>query len=288
MRVLFLLVLAVQTGWAAVQPVELAPEAPEGVRWRRRWGGVLEITAPEGKRTVVSLARFQTNPPGSRSYVIQGEASCRNVGGTAYLELWNHFRGKNPAFSRTLAPSGPARGFTGSETWRPFVLPFARDGSVLEPAFAELNLVFPQGGSVSLRNVGMVTFQSGVELAAYLGSPIVFEEAGSKAWWSSTQALFAGALWGGAVILLLVYMGRFREPPLYRAMVAVGGSGGLLLLFGMVALLARQPSTVILPLLGAGTLQLLLALRLRQRLQLRRQMIKLQAALREMGHPPLN
>ncbi len=283
MRVLFLLVLAVQTGWAAVQPVELAPEAPEGVHWRRRWGGELEIRVPEGqgRKTVVQLARLQTSPPGTRSYAIQGEVSCRDVGGVAYLELWNHFPGKGSAFSRTLAPSGPARGFSGSEDWRPFVLPFARDGSTLEPAFVELNLVFPQGGSISLRHVRLVTFESGVELATFLHSPIALEE--PKAWWSSTQALWGGILWGGALILLLVYMGRFREGPLYGLMVAAGGSGGLLLLFGVVAFFVRQPSTVIFPLWGAGGLQILLALRLRQRLQRCQQMVKLQAALRGMG-----
>lgn len=290
-RILFLLLFSVSAGFAG-DAIVLQPEIPEGVQLRHRRRGAIEVTVPGGReeKTVIRLAKLELPPVGNGMYAIQGEVSYSKVEGTAFLELWNHFPGKGALFSRTLSRRGPTRGFSEAESWRPFLLPFPREGSPNDPSIAELNLVFPKGGSVTLRRVRLEKFPNPVDLATLLSKPLELEPFDEDAWWTPPQAVVGGLLWSGVLLLLMLFIGRLKEheAALYhqkinRVIVWTAGVGGALVLAGVVAAGLEQLSAVQFPLWGLGVLQILIALRLGQRLRMTQQMVKLQAELREMG-----
>jgi hypothetical protein len=95
-------------------------------------------------------------------YQVTGEVRYENVG-TGFLEMWSHFPPTQPGqpegsyFSRTLGEVGPMRKLEGSSAWRSFILPFDPTGASGPPTRLELNIVLPDGGTVWLRNVRLLT-----------------------------------------------------------------------------------------------------------------------------------
>lgn len=225
--------------------VELITKAP-GKTYNR-----IRITNPSDEPFTVTLLTIEHPPITRATYALTGMARCERVKDKAYLELWRHMPGRDPAFSRTLAEAGPMRHFQGSCDWRPFVLPYyAREG---QPAPERLvfNLVLPAQGVVELGTVRLAQYRQGED-------PITLT-AERDAWWGGRAAgLLGGVLGGvlgclGGLFGLLAGTGRARGfvTSALKALILVGL---MMLALAAVALALGQPSIVWYPPLLLGVL----------------------------------
>lgn len=123
-------------------------------------GGTFEISA--GTDAVVPVLKDTKPGLSPVPYQVTGEVRYENVG-TGFLEMWSHFPPTQPGlpegsyFSRTLGEVGPMQKLEGSSAWRSFILPFDPTGASGPPTRLELNIVLPDGGTVWLRNIRLLT-----------------------------------------------------------------------------------------------------------------------------------
>ena len=169
--------------------------------------------------------------------------------GDGYLELWNHFPGYGPFFSRTVEDRGPMRALRGSSDWREFVLPFYITGNRdTSPTRLVLNVVLPGKGTVYLGPLRLVQYHGAADPMTAAG-----------AWWSDRTAGWLGGIGGsmlgvlGGVIGLLGGRGKARRlvVALLGFMLVVGVAS---LIAGLIALLRSQPYGVYYPLVLLGIL----------------------------------
>ncbi len=195
----------------------------------------LRVANDTGSPITLTVLTIEEPSVGDSAYAIQGQVRYENVQGKAYLETLNYFAGPAPSFARTLASSGPMRDLEGSSPWRRFVLPMQIGPSAKKgPSKIEFNVVLPGKGTVELGPVQLVQ------------SPNIAQAMTTSAWWSEpTSGLvygIGGSLMGlcGGVIGALAGMGRARRLilPMMRTSAALGG---VVALFGLVALLSGQP-----------------------------------------------
>ena len=212
----------------------------------------LELKNPEPVARTLSL--FKLDHPGiTRSrYAIVGEVRHEAVEGTGYLEMWSTFAQKGSFFSRTLAPSGPSQGLSGSSPWRSFALSFDAAGAAAPPETLAVNLTLPGRGTVYLGPLRLVQYADDENPLAAAG-----------AWWGPRTAGRVGGIVGsllgcmGAVMGVLAGRGRGRA-------IALGLAKGMLvcgvvsLVLGVVALVRAQPYEVFYPLLLGGVLGVVL------------------------------
>jgi hypothetical protein len=122
--------------------------------------GTFEINA--GGDAVVPVLKDTKPDLSPVPYQVTGEVRYENVG-TGFLEMWSHFPPIQPGlpggsyFSRTLGEMGPMQKLEGSSGWRSFLLPFDPAGASGPPTRLELNIVLPDGGTVWLRKVRLLT-----------------------------------------------------------------------------------------------------------------------------------
>ncbi len=210
--------------------------------------GHLRVVSAEPLPRAFPLAVWERPGISRLSYALRGRVRCRDVVGTGYLELWNHFPPDRAYFTRTLADRGPMQALRGTSDWREFVLPFYAEPG-LHPEKLVLNLHLEGGGRVDLTDLELI------EPAPDLGD---FRVAG--AWWSDRQGAFIGGLAGGfigivlgAIVTPLANKGRaptFVLGALWCFIVA----GVVCLSVGLVALILGQPYGVYYPLLLLGGL----------------------------------
>jgi hypothetical protein len=212
----------------------------------------LVVTHPEAQARTFPLLRLDRPGVTKARYALAGEVRYEGVEGTGYLEMWSGFGAKGRFFSRTLAPSGPSQGFSGSSPWRPFVLPFDATGAEAPLESLTVNLALPGRGTVHLGRLRLLQYDAGEDAMA-----------GGGAWWGPRAAGLAGGIAGsvigcaGALIGLLASRGKGRAIVLGLAKgMLVFGAAALAL--AVVALLRAQPYEVVYPLVLEGILCLVL------------------------------
>lgn len=190
------------------------------------------------------ITEFKIDQP---RYAITGLIRYSNVPGTGFLEMWNYFPGGGQYFSRALGTEQMAP-VAGNSDWRRFTLPFYMDGAAtkMSPERLVLDLVLPQGGTVSLAQIELHQFTADQNpLTAFVGG-----------WWKPESAniyyqILAPVffIWS-IVVSTLAYRGKSRA--------FVIGSLKASAVFGLVLLgtlifgyLTVQPLHILLP-LGIG------------------------------------
>jgi len=167
--------------------------------------GILQVVA--GENALVPILVDAQPGVGTHSYRLVGMVRYDEVGGTAFLETWTVF-GEDRAFSRTLGESGPMAKLSGSSAWREFILPMNMDGAGASVDRIEFNVILPDGGTVSLKDLRIEP------VAAIHGQP----------WLAIGWLLVAPAMFlVGSVVVFLLWFGkrrRSREEELNRMMAA--------------------------------------------------------------------
>ncbi len=172
-------------------------------------------------------------------------------GRKGHLEMWSHFPGTDPCFTRTLADAGPMQAIVGASGWRSFCLPFDRTGSRQGPTRLEVNLVLPAGGTVYLGPLRLVERVDDPRIPRM--------RAPGAGWWSDPTGGWIGGTTGtllGALCALVALLGakavarRFALAVL--VLMAVAGAAGLAA--GIVAAATSQPYGVYYVLLLGGGL----------------------------------
>jgi hypothetical protein len=190
-----------------------------------------------------------------KAWSITGRVRYESVAGVGYFELWNHLPGGGEYFTRSLAPAGPLAGLSGTSGWRNFALPFQAETDAQRPDSLTLDVFLPGRGTVE---IGPLEIHEGADAMKLVG--IAADAEGSAGpWWSDRAAGRIGAGLGslmgilGALLGGLMSQGRARK--FVEAVLMAGTAfGAALLLGGVFALGARQPSAVVYPLLLAGAL----------------------------------
>lgn len=207
----------------------------------------VESRSPDG----LTCTLLKIEDPGvfETTYALVGLVRTRDVEGEGYLEMWSHFPGRGPFFSRGLESGGPAGHLGDSEDWRTFVLPFrvVDRPETDRPTRLVLNVVLPGRGEVLLGPVRLVEYSDGSD-------PVVAESgAWFPGWAGGAVGGALGALLGilGAVSGGLAGRGRGRRFVL-GAFTTVIGLGLALAALGLIALLSGQPWGVYYTLLLTG------------------------------------
>lgn len=199
-----------------------------------------------GEPAQISLAQLDKPALRTRIYGVIGEVKYSKVAGDGYLEMWSVFP-SGRFFSRTLHEAGPMAKLTGDSEWRNFMLPFDKMGNQEVPGALELNLVLPQGGEVSFRNLILKEFTVGVSL-----NDLMTEEG---AHWADRRVIWIEAM-GAVIITILLALAVFsllRKPhAAWVCSVMLSGFGLLFLAAGFAAAGRYQPNNVIYPLLLTG------------------------------------
>jgi len=216
---------------------------------------VLDNPTDNARRFVVAVLRA----PGihRKAWSISGRVRYESVAGVGYFELWNHLPGGGEYFTRSLAPAGPLAGLSGTSTWRNFALPFQAETDAQRPDSLTLAVFLPGRGTVEIGPLEIHEGADAMKLAGIAGAANAEGSAGP--WWSDRAAGRIGAGLGslmgilGALLGGLMSQGRARK---FVEAVLVAGTalGAALLLGGVFALGAHQPSAVVYPLLLAGGL----------------------------------
>jgi len=230
----------------------------------------LEVAEP-GK--TVALVTIENPGVDTAKFAVQGTIRYDDIEGAGYVELWVRFADGQRFYTRTLADTGPLAAITGTSDWRMFSLPFDSLGRPDFPTRLEVNLVLPQGGTVQLSGLRVVTLRD---------DPRIPDPNAGLHWWSDRAGGWVGGLGGtllgllcAAVAVLAVRgVGRLTVLSLLIAMATVGVGG---LTAGIVAACVGQPYGVFFPLLLggvlyalAGGLGLLLYPRVYQNIELRK------------------
>jgi hypothetical protein len=200
--------------------------------------------------------------PGIRgkAWSITGTIRYEGVEGAGFLEMWSVLPGGGEYFSRTLAPEGPLAALTGSSGWRPFALPFQAENEAQRPDRLTFGVVLPGRGSVEIGPLELHQGSDAMKLAGLSGTVGGGDPGQSKGtWWNDRTSGRVGAALGsligvlGALVGGLAGWGRARGL-VQGSLVFASALGVLLLIAGVFALGARQPSGVFAPLLLAGAL----------------------------------
>jgi hypothetical protein len=215
----------------------------------------------------VRIMDIQPPPITQMAYGLAGKVKCEGVQGDAYLEMWNCFAPAKPGseesryFSRTLGPpSHPMGKLTGSMDWRPFSLPFDRNGASGAPARLELNLFLPGQGTVYLGVVKLVETDRGV---AALLVP-------ANAWWGDRSAGLIGGIGGACIGCFAGLLGWLAAQGKARSFVLISMKvlaflGAVCCVAAVIAIAGKQPYAVWFPLtLGGLILLSIIPFRLRQ------------------------
>jgi hypothetical protein len=223
-------------------------------------GGMLLRVSVPGRTEILTIDHPGITRP---VYALTGELAYENVVGEGYVEMTSYFAGQRSYFSRTLAASGPLSALKGSSGWRPFMLPFSTNAGdpasasqKLHPEKLTLSVVLPQGGTVDLRALRLVQFESDED-------PLAFLVNRSGHWWTNRTGALVGSACGavigclGALIGLLAASGKAKTFVLgLMKFLAFLGATGLVL--GIVALVRSQPYAVYYPLLLVGGLTMVI------------------------------
>ena len=237
MLIALLFATAAEAGAAASTAPVTAP-AERAIEWKQK-----TITLKAGDEPV-NVLRIEKPGITESSYAIRGRLSYQDVRGRGYLEMWSHFSDGQAYFSRTLADTGPLSALQGSADQREFMLPFFSKAGQL-PVKIEVNIVLPEGGTVTLGKATLIQPAPQVKAAGD--------------WWDARQAGWLGGILGsslgilGAVIGTLSGLGRARRLVLSLTLTTVIVSAFLLVL-GVVALVLKQPYAVWYPLLLCGAI----------------------------------
>jgi hypothetical protein len=208
----------------------------------------LEITNEQNVPLTVSLVELTQPGITTTQYALNGSVSYEGVGGTGYLEMWNHFPDGSAYFSRTLGQSGPLGSLQGSSNWRPFSLPFFSNAEAGFPSKLQFNLVLPGAGSVRLGPPRLVEYPDGYTPPLTAG-----------AWWDEQTAGWIGGIAGsiigciGALIGTLAGLGKARSFVVFLCVASIV-FGAACLVAGVVALILSQPYAVYYPLLLLGVI----------------------------------
>ncbi len=185
-------------------------------------------------------------------YWIAGDVKADAVAEGAYLEMISDFgdgpQGPQRFFTKAVSNRGLTQNLDGDQDWRPFALPFFRANQAgpmqSAPQAIELRVVMPGEGTVTLRNVALMTADGGPEILADFG----FRS--SAAWWGQRTNAMIGTVGGiamgflGALVGILFGIGRGRSLCFGALTLLVAGSAVLLVL-GVVAAIAGQPVSVV-------------------------------------------
>jgi len=248
---------------AAGEIVERAGETP---------GEQLEVEV--SKETPVPVQLFTIDDPGvgAPAYALQGSVKCDGIVSPGYLEMWNFFPDGSHYFTRTLGTIGPMAALQGTGDWRPIELPFTINEPDLEkrktmrPNKLVVNLVLPAGGKIQLGAFELAQFEETVAAQAASATPVTLPTmltpasvlaSTDGAWWSDRTGGIVGGVLGTSVGLLGGAIGvassLSRSARLVRTLISVCSICGLgMLLFGLMALLLRQPWAVAGPILMTG------------------------------------
>lgn len=196
----------------------------------------------------VRLATLEPTGVKKHVYRIHGQIRYEDVKEPGHLESWNHFANSGPAFTKTLAASGPMGKIHGTSSLREFILPFQGSPQVGPPTRIEVNLVLPAEGKVWISPMHLEEFDESESGAA---------NSSLTAWWSNrTSGLFGGIMGSvlgvlGAVIGTLSGRGRGKAVCLGICWFALC-CGILSLIVGVIAVTQSQPYGVYYPLLLLG------------------------------------
>lgn len=153
-------------------------------------------SAPRG------FALLSIDSPGvtSARYVLRGQVKCEEVAGQGYLEMWNYFPDGGAYFSRTLAATGPMGALSGTQSWRPFELPFTNKEGAPGPVKLVFGVVLPGKGAVWLSGVRLAQYPAGsVAQGGAAQGPVVRHDLGriNLLTWGALALAFAiaGAMW---------------------------------------------------------------------------------------------
>jgi len=211
----------------------------------------LKVENPSGQPFALPVLTIE-NPPITRArYAVTGFVRHEGVEGKAYLEMWCHFPGKAPCFTRTLAEGGPMRHLEGASGWRVFTLPFYSEEGAPPPEKLVVNVVLPGRGLVYLSRLRLAEYRPDED-------PLEAVVQGVGWWGERVGGLIGGALGAligclGGTIGLLAGKGKARRFVLASLKVATA-LGVALAALGVVALATDQPYQVYYPLLLAGGL----------------------------------
>lgn len=186
---------------------------------------------------------------GRVGYEITGDVRYDGVVGRGYLEMWSVFPDGNRYFARTLDDDGPTAVLTGSSDDRPAKLIFLLNGSP-PPSIIEVNVVLPGAGTVEVGPLSLrrLTVSPGTGGAEPDGAWIPERMIGVLGAGLGTTIGVLGALIGS-----LVRRGRARGPVI-AAMTVATGVGVALIAASVVALVASQPTGVLLFLFVPGVI----------------------------------
>jgi len=240
------------------RPVDWMPEVATGSaqhEWSESTAGerTLTITATNTTPTTVQLGVIESPGVESSYYAVNGRVRHSGVEGTAYLEMWNHFAGRDGGppeayFSRTMGTAGLMRNLEGNSDWRDFRLPFNASEGDRRPSRLVINLVLPGRGTVELTPASLRDYDSP---AALFGN--------ASGWWPEHWAGWIGAGMGilfgcwGSLIGILWQKGVARG----FVMASMGFNllvGVISLIIGVVAIALKQPYHVWYPFLLIGVI----------------------------------
>lgn len=219
--------------------------------------GTVRIVAPAGEPTTVPLGSFPITDMQSRTYALQLTVDHSIVGQPAYFEMWTELDDGRRFFSKTLATVGPMKKLAGYAEGREIVIPASLEGSSQNAIAAELLLVMPSGGTVTLRKGGLVDLPGGLGSLGQLAG-------GSSPW----LPVWFGAVFGSVFGVLCGCLGAFysysfRTGKLWELMqlfpTVFGVLSAVVLVAGIVAVALRQPYHVWYPLVLIGALGVMLA-----------------------------
>lgn len=195
-----------------------------------------------------------TNPPITKKlYAIGGQIKYEDVSGDAYLEMWNYFPPTEPGapegkfFSRTMAQYGEMKKIHGTSDWRDFILPFNSEGASGPPTRLEVNLVLPGKGKVSVSPLKLVLYEPN-EIAAVVHGG-----------WTNGLGPSIGIIVVPILAVIGMLLGWLAKNGRARTFVifglrALAVLGVLLIIFGILALVRKQPSSVWIPMFLFGAL----------------------------------
>lgn len=219
--------------------------------------GTVRVVAPYGEPAVVPLGSFPIKDMQSRTYTLQLTVDHSIVGQPAYFEMWTELDDGRRFFSKTLASVGPMKKLAGTAERREVVIPASLKGSSQNAIAAELLLVMPSGGTVTLRKGGLVDLPGGFgSLGQLAGGPNPW----LPAWFGAVFGSVFGVLCG---CLGAFYSYSFRSGKLWELMqffpTVFGVLSAVILVVGIVAIALRQPYHVWYPLVLIGALGVMLA-----------------------------
>ncbi len=143
----------------------------------------LKVENSGGLPAQVALETLTNITVTGRFYSVSGEVKYDGVEGDGYLEMWSVFP-SGRYFSRGLEPFGPMGKISRSSGWRPFLLPFDRNGTPETPTRLEVNLILPGRGTVY---IGPIKFSENPEWNKYGNAAgtadVVRRELYSNGWW---------------------------------------------------------------------------------------------------------